>query len=502
MELEVVKKIIQKYSGGREGYVHESMIAERYYRNETDILFELKRVKEETVKDNEGNLVTRDVAAPMRNADNRIPFNFHGLLVNQKASYMFTAPPVFDIGAEQANKALTAFLGDKYPKVCKDLCVEASNKKTGWIHVWFSRDDNSYKYAVVPSEQVFPIWTKSLDRHLMGVLRTYHEIDDDTGKEFDVYELWNDTECEAYYLPAGETLEEGLLPYNCFTFIDVYGQSSHVNQFKHDIGETPFFAFDNNNIHTDDLKNIKPLIDVYAKVFSGFVNDLEDIQEIIFVLTNYGGADLNEFLSDLKYYKTIKVESDGDGDKSGVSTLTIDLPVEAREKLLTITRRCIFEQGMGIDPDPQNFGNSSGVALKFLYSLLELKSGLMETEFRPSFGRLIRCICRVNNIQIKDNAIIQTWTRTMVQNDQELAQIAQVSAGVISDETIIRNHPWVENPQDEMDRLKEEKAEKVKEAQEAFNQQYDPFGNMTKKQPGEGDGDDDKDPEGKEGKAE
>lgn len=498
MELEDVKKIIAKYADLQAVYITEAVKAERYYRNETDILFEPKKTRHETTTDSEGNLVSAEVATPMRNADNRIPFNFHGLLVNQKASYMFTAPPLFDIGSDNGNKALTAFLGDKYSKVCKDLCVEASNKKTGWIHVWFNREDNSYKYAVVPSEQIFPIWTKSLDRHLMGVLRTYHDIDDE-GKEFDVYELWNDKECAAYMVPAGQNVQDGLVPYNCFTFINELNQTSQVNQFTHDIGETPFFAFDNNNIHTDDLKNIKPLIDVYAKVFSGFVNDLEDIQEVIFVLTNYGGADLNEFLNDLKFYKTIKVESDGDGDKSGVSTLTIDLPVEAREKLLTITRKCIFEQGMGIDPDPQNFGNSSGVALKFLYSLLELKSGLMETEFRPSFGRLIRCICRVTGIQIKDDAIIQTWTRTMVQNDQEMAQIAQVSAGIISDETIIRNHPWVENPQDEIDRLAEEKAEKVKAAQEAFSQQYDPFGNMTKTQPGAGDN---KDPEGKEGKAE
>lgn len=487
MKLDVVKKIIKKYSDAYALNMREARTAERYYRNETDIMFEQKKARHETVKNEAGELETRDVATPMRNADNRIPFNFHGLLVNQKASYMFTAPPLFDIGSEAANKALTAFLGDKYPKVCKDLCVEASNKKTGWVHVWFSRDEGAYKYAVVPSEQIYPIWTKSLDRQLMGVLRTYHETDDDGG-EFDVYELWNDHECEAYYLPSNEKLTDGLMPYNCFTFVDMYGQESRVNRFTHDIGETPFFAFDNNNIHTDDLKNIKPLIDVYAKVFSGFVNDLEDIQEVIFVLTNYGGADLNEFLNDLKFYKAIKIENDGAGDSSGVSTLTVELPVEAREKLLTITRKCIFEQGMGIDPDPQNFGNSSGVALKFLYSLLELKSGLMETEFRPSFGRLIRCICRVNNLSIKDDAIIQTWTRTMVQNDSELAQIAKESAGVISDETIIRNHPWVENPQDEMNRLSEEKAEKVKAAQEAMNRQYDPFGNMTKTQPDEGGG--------------
>ena len=62
--------------------------------------------------------------------------------------------------------------------------------------------------------------------------------------------------------------------------------------------------------------------------------------------------------------------------------MTIDIPVEAREKMLQMTRKSIFEQGKGIDPDPQNFGNSSGTALKYLYSLLELKAGMAEMEFR------------------------------------------------------------------------------------------------------------------------
>lgn len=477
VELEIVKKLILSYADVHAKYQADALKAERYYKNETDILSEPKKKQERVEKDRNGELVTRDIEQPMRNADNRIPFNFHGLLVNQKASYLFTEPPVFDIGADSSNKALSAFLGDKYPKVCKDLCIEASNKKTGWIHVWKSADDGNYRYAVVPSEQIQPIWSKSLDRKLLGVLRVYHEIDGD-GNEFDVYELWNDKECAAYRVLAGGTVKEDLEIYTKF-FVEINGISEVSNEYSHDLGEVPFFAFDNNNVHTDDLKNIKPLIDVYCKIFSGFVNDLEDIQEVVFVLTNYGGVDLNEFLSDLKYYKTIKVDGD-QGDGSGVSTLTIDLPVDAREKLLTATRKCIFEQGMGIDPDPQNFGNSSGVALKFLYSLLELKSGLLETEFRPSFGRFIRCVCRILGIQIKDDVVLQTWTRTMVQNDQEAAQIAGQAVGIISNETIVRNFPWVKNVQDELDKIKEEKA--------ALEEGYDPFKDgkgLDGKKPGE-----------------
>lgn len=471
MELDTMKNLIKKYMPGHSRFLVRVETADRYYRNKTDIL--LKPPKEKNQEEN-----------PLRNADNRIPLNFHGLLVNQKASYMFTAPPLFDLGDKESNKALTAFLGDKYAKTCKDLCVEASNASVAWLHLWMDKASRQYKYAIVPSGQVIPVWSNNLERVLKGALRCYHDITDD-GQELDVYEYWNDTTCQAYAIEAGGVIDTGLMPYNSFPLIDMAGNSNLVNEFKHDIGEVPFFPFFNNNIDSGDLDNIKPLIDVYCKVFSGFVNDLEDIQEVIFVLTNYGGDDLGQFLRELKDYKAIQVENEGGEDKSGVSTLTIELPVEARKELLATTRKCIFEQGQGIDPDPQNFGNSSGVALGFLYSLLELKSGLMETEFKLGFGRFIRCVCRLMNIKIKDDTIVQTWTRTSVKNDLELSQIAQQSKGVISDETIVLKHPWVEDPEKEMDILNKQKEVET----EAHREISEMFPKGKEADPDEGEGD-------------
>lgn len=65
-------------------------------------------------------------------------------------------------------------------------------------------------------------------------------------------------------------------------------------------------------------------------------------------------------------------------------------------------------------------------------------------------------MCRLLNLKIKDDTIIQTWKRTSVRNNQELATIAQISKGIISDETIIRNHPWVENLEEEKGRMEEQ----------------------------------------------
>ena len=108
------------------------------------------------------------------------------------------------------------------------------------------------------------------------------------------------------------------------------------------------------------------------------------------------------------------------------------------------------------------------MALNFLYSLLELKAGLQETEFRLGFGRFIRCVCRVLDIPIKDDTIIQTWTRTSVRNDLELSQIAAQSKGTVSEKTIISRHPWVEDAEKELENLKEEKEESEKENSDMF----------------------------------
>jgi len=464
--IEIVKALIKKHGGRHGSYIKQCQEAERYYRNENDIL---------------RTGVQKKDTDPMRNADNRIPRNFHGLLVNQKASYMFTAPPLFDIGngKKEANKKIADILGDEYAKTCKDLCVKASNSACAWLHYW-KDDDNQFNYGLVESEQIIPVFSACLKRKLIAVMRTYKDIDFQTGKEITVWEYWDKEYCYSYYKKSDSISAAGLMPYNQFGISEEV-DGEYDNALKHDWGRVPFIPFNNNNINTNDLKNIKPLIDAYDKVYSGFLNDLEDVQEIIYVLTNYGGTDLKEFLQDLKKYKAIKVDDDGDGGKGGVETLAINIPVEAREKFLELTRKAIFEQGQGVDPDPQRFGNTSGEALKYLYSLLELKAGLMETEFKLSFGELVRVICQYLGVDC--GQITQTWTRTAISNDKELAEICNKSVGVVSNKSILKAHPLVENADDEEKQIQEEKNKAALEADDYVIA----FAQRKEKEAGDGD---------------
>lgn len=398
---------------------------------------------------------------PLRNADNRVSHNFHQLITDEKVAYMFTNPVLFDVSDKDTNKKITEVLGDDFKSESAYLCTNATNNKVAWLHYWIDSDDGTFQYAVVETEQCIPIFDGKLKKKLIGLYRYYETVEEtETGKskKYVIFEFWDNKHCEKYKF-------RGDLTGTSLTYI-----SDSYDEFEHELEEVPFVEFKNNRNMISDLKKYKDLIDIYDKVMSGYANDLEDIQQLIYILENYGGEDLREFLGELKRYKTVKTETGADGKTNGgLKTLSIEIPVEARNSILEILKKQIYESGQALQQDNENFGNASGVALKFFYRKLELKAGLTQIEFEKGFAQLIRAILRYLNIaDWKTKPITQTWTRNMISNDLENAQIAVESKDIISDETITKNHPWVENPEEEMKKLKEQKEEAQKRQQEIF----------------------------------
>lgn len=387
---------------------------------------------------------------PLRNADNRVSHNFHQLITDEKVAYMFTYPILFDVGDKKTNKKITETLGDDFKSESAYLCTNATNNKVAWLHYWI--EDKKFQYATVETEQCLPIFDGKLKKKLIGFYRYYEAIEEDCigrNKEYVIFEYWDNKHCEKYKF-------KGNLSGTGLTYLP-----EEFEEFKHELGEVPFIEFKNNRNMISDLKKYRDLIDIYDKVVSGYANDLEDIQQLIYILENYGGEDLKEFLGELKRYKTVKTETGADGrTNGGLKTLSIEIPVEARNSILEILKKQIYESGQALQQDTENFGNASGVALKFFYRKLELKAGLTQIEFEKGFNQLIRAIMKF--LKISDwqtKTITQTWTRNMISNDLENAQIANMSKGVISDETVVKNHSWVENPEEEIKKIKKENSE-------------------------------------------
>ncbi|MEG2638999.1 MAG: phage portal protein [Clostridiales bacterium] len=378
---------------------------------------------------------------PLRSGDFKISHNWHQLLVNQKVAYLFSYPPSFDCGSAVYNAKIAAALGEDFSRIVKNLAIDAANCGVGWLHMWKDAEGR-FAYTTIAKEEIYPIYGDVLGGKPQYVLRVYDALDHE-GKVVEKIEVW-DKESVRFFIKSQKSgiakdLANGMAD-NCVF---------------HGMGNIPFVPFYNNRSKIGDLAMVKDLIDQYDLVVSGFANDLADIQEVIFVLRNYGGEDLNTFLSDLKRYKAIKVEGDN-GSDGGVETMKIEIPVEARVKFLDLLKKQIFISGQGINPDPESFGNSSGVALKYLYSLLEIKAGLLETEFRSGFKGFLEILLHFLGLD-ENMPVLQIYSRNSIENEMEDAEIAAKSQGIVSQKTIVRNHPWVEDAEQEMMLLHKEK---------------------------------------------
>lgn len=452
MELEQVKKTIQRLWKGHPARMRRIRKAELYYANEPDILRKRNPLLDQAKAEEAKKL--------LRNADNRVPQPWHALLVDQKAGYVFGEPPTFDVDDDELNKTIRLYLGNSYKKIAKNLCVTAANAGVAWLHVWRDKENGFFKYGIVDTKQIIPIYAKNLEGKLLGLLRVYEDYGDD-GELYVIFEFWNDVSCSVYRRKKSDPID-ALEELEMFETVDIAtgdptGEFQHT--FDHEWGAIPFIPFRNNMLAQSDLDRTKRLIDVYDKVYSGFINDVDDVQEIIFVLTNFGGEDKQEFLDDMRKYKMIKIDADEDSDPSGVDTLAIDIPIEARKTILDITREAIFVHGQGVDPQKNIGQNNSGQALKHMYSLLELKASMVETEFEEGFAELIRFILRYQN-QDPDVTIKTNWTRSGISNELEQAQIVNALSHVTSKENIAKANPLVDNVETELENLKKDKLDK------------------------------------------
>jgi len=382
-------------------------------------------------------------------ANYRIPHNWHKLLVDQKVNYLLGKPPVIKADDEQYTQRLNEILDEDFDDILQELGKNASNKGVEYLHPYID-EEGEFRFTIIPAEQIIPIYDTSLQKKLIAAIRYY--IVEVNGQERIRAEWW--TEKDVTYYIQNET--------GAFELDDTEEENPASHFYYNDIGygwgKVPFIPFRNNEEEKSDLTFIKELIDIYDIINSDIANDLDEIQKLIYILKGYEGTDLGEFMNNLRYYKAIKVAEDG-----GVDTKQAEIPIQAIDSYLNRLEENIFLFGQGVNVKTNKFGNSpSGIALKFLYMLLDLKANQMERKFRKSLKEFVWFVTEYINIKDKKNydykTVSFTFTRTMLVNDLEIAQIAQISKGIVSDETIVANHPWVEDAQKELERLQEQNA--------------------------------------------
>lgn len=315
---------------------------------------------------------------------------------------------------------------------------------------------------IVSSKEIIPIYDTKTQTNLQFLIRYYDiNVVDSNGDEKKRWkvEVW-DSEKVTYYIQdeSNNYLFDNSEPVNPsyhFYNVDNSGQVE-ANSW----GKIPFVQFRNNAELMTSLEQYKYLIDAYDVCRSDFANNLADIQDVIWVLENYGGESLSEFLINLKVKKAICVQDGG-----SANPVSFEIPYKAREVMLESLKKDIFQIGMAVDITSDSFTNvSSGEALKRLYALLDLKCDTIEIEFTSSIKEFLYFVFKylnvTDNVMIDDiRDIIITFNRNVMSNTAEIIENCVNSVGILSNETIRENHPFVKDAETEKERLEKEKKE-------------------------------------------
>jgi len=388
--------------------------------------------------------------------NNKLAHGIMHTLVDDKVNYLLVKPYTLNCKDKKYLETVKDTLGKRFQKKLNQLGTEASNKGIAWLHPYIS-SSGELKTMRIPSEQGIPIWVDNDHEELEGFIRYYNveTYEGKTKKYITKIEYWTPTNVEYYVKDSdGNVILDAEMYLN---EANSYDGHFKVNNEASSWNKVPFIPFKNNDFELPDLQFVKTLVDNYDLTRSDVANLLEDIKNIIYILKGYGGENLGEFMKDLAYYRAIKIESDED---SGVDNIESTINIEAAKTHYEALKKDIFDFGQGVDKNSDKLGNSpSGIALKFIYSGLDLKCNAMEDSFKWGFEELIYFVNKYLEITkqtVSAKEIEIVFNRDIAINESQAITDCQNSKGVISDKTIISNHPWVNNVDDELKQIEKE----------------------------------------------
>jgi len=320
----------------------------KYYNNESDIMEEDFRIY--TVDGVEYTDFTKD--------NKHVTNNFQKLLVDQKASYIVGNPVVLEVKnkdiaetvKEEMTENINEILGEVFEDNVVDWITGASNKAWETVHCFIDTEGN-FKYEIVPSEQIIPIYDTNHEKQINQIIRYYKVsiVDKESGEKSERYaaEWWTSYDV-TYYLENEKgdyELDVNYIPNPAPHFL-TYNTANKNRKQGLGWGKVPFILLFNNSKQTTDLEPVKRYIDAYDTVTSGFLNDIHDIQAAIWVLKGYEGTELSEFMQNLIKFKAINLDAD---EHAGAEPERLEIPVEARKVMLELLDNKIYSIGQGVD---------------------------------------------------------------------------------------------------------------------------------------------------------
>lgn len=433
----------------------EMLIGERYFEGEHDIL----KTKRTVI--GEGGKLEEVENLP----NNQIIDNQYQKMVDQKKNYLLGKPIVFNSDSKTYNALLEKILNKKFQRLIKNIGEDVLNCGIGWM--FLNYDDNGQLVMKrLKPYQVIPGW-KDFEHEELEWLIYVYDWESPSGDLVEKVEVYDENGIYRFVRADNQLMpdEEPFSTY--FSVLDENGEELGLNWLQ-----LPIIPFRYNTKEIPLIRKVKSLQDAINKVLSTFANNMEeDARNTILILVNYDGQNLGEFRRNLAQYGAVKVRNDSTTGGGDVKTLQVEVNAENYKVILKLFKEALIENARGYDgKDDRLNGNPNQMNIQSMYSDIDLDANEMETEFQSSFEQMLYFIdihfANSNKGEYEDIVDV-VFNRDMMLNESEIITNIRNSTGIISRKSQVKNHPWIDNVDEEMQLIDEEETE-VDEYENAF----------------------------------
>ena len=438
----------------------DMFIGEQYYNGNHDIMH-----RRRTIIGEDGKLQEVENLP-----NNKVIDNQYAKIVDQKVNYLLAKPPTFETENKMYGELLKEVFNNRFLRTLRNIGEDSLNEGLAWLHPYYN-EQGEFCFKRFPAYEILPFW-KDADHTILDLAVRLYLVEGYEGSNkvmIEKVEVYSTNGVERYIMKNNNLIPDVDNPSASYIItMDEKGNEKAYNWSK-----IPLIPFKYNNKEIPLICRVKSLQDGINTILSDFQNNMqEDARNTILVLHNYDGTNLGEFRRNLAQYGVVKVKT-VDGAGGDLKTLTVEVNSENYKSILELFKKALIENGRGFDAkDDRMSGNPNQMNIQSMYSDIDLDANGMETEYQASFEELLWFInvhlANTGQGNFEKEKVKIIFNRDVLINESESIANCKNSVGILSDETIVSQHPWTSDVQTELKRLEEQKQADIEQYEGTF----------------------------------
>ena len=376
--------------------------------------------------------ILQKVATDVGKKVNKVVVNFINEIVATYQGYCVGLPVTY---SSEDNSFETLFNVLKYNDVAEE---DSELFKNGLVfgrsaEITYIDKEKKTRFKALDPETVIPIYANTLDGDLIYVIRFYEEQLTDADTPVYIVEVYSKDRITTYRSGVG------------------FASLEFIKEERHNFGDVPIVIFSLNKEEQSVAEQVWSLQDAYNTLYSDGIDDWESFCDAYMVIKGMTADE--EDLKRMKEHRVLIMDSDADA-----SYLVKDVSTTEIENLLDNTEDKIREISACPDFSQENFGTSSGIQYRCM--ALENKASSIMTNFKKALQRRIELLSNIEKLVQGEEVwrdVDIDFTRNIPVNYQEIYQNINLLRGLVSDETLLSQVPFVDDVDEEVKKIEKQR---------------------------------------------